>query len=149
MRQFLDKRTRFTIDVAGLALVAWLGSYVLSAAEKDPLNVVYTNSMEQYTATHGEVLAVTRNVCSTKDLAVSVHREFHNVETGKKFMLHSVQYVANKADGCYETEFSVQVPRTIPAGRYEYRPILIYAVNRYKTITKPAPKVEVTIEANN
>lgn len=113
--------------------------------EDDPLSIEHAGETEFYTLSDGEEFTFERSVCVTKDLLVAVHREFHNLDTGDKYMLSSISYAANAADGCYSVQFAADVPARIPSGRYEYRPILIYKVNDKLTITKPAPFVTLEI----
>jgi hypothetical protein len=112
----------------------------------DPLTVTYSGTPEQtFYLKQNDEFIFSRDVCVYQDLDVTVHREFHNIETGNKYMMNGVRYVAYADDGCYTTEFSANVPARVPVGSYEYRPILIYDVNRNLTIAKPAPVVRIEV----
>ena len=111
----------------------------------DPLQLSNTDQQEHYVKRAGEEFTFTRHACAAQDLTVSVHREFYDIDNGKKFMLPAISYGAYAKDGCFDVEFATLVPLRIPAGRYEYRPLLIYRVNELLQINKPAPGVFVDI----
>lgn len=143
MITLIEKQTKTTLVVALFFSTLWGYTWVQDSLERDPLSIEGQSEAVQVQA--GDLFNFNRDVCSTKDLNVSVHREFHNLESGKKYMLPSIRYVAYAKDGCYKTQFATPVPLQITPGIYEYRPILIYNVNSRKTVTKPAPFVSVEV----
>ena len=145
MIHIIDKRTKLTLFIAALFAAFYFVDYVFSLAEKDPLTVEQVGEDSQRFVKVGGLFVFDRKVCTTKDLKVTVHREYHHIESGKKFMLSGIRYVAYAKDSCYETQFTAVVPAGIPTGEYEYRPILIYDVNNRKTIAKAAPVVRINV----
>ena len=145
MNDLVEKRTKSLLYIAFAFVAFYFSTLLMQTYEKDPLSVKPSTEEERFVVAAGDSFVFSRQVCTEKDLAVTVHREFHNTETGNKFMLAGVRYVAYASDSCYETEFLTQTPLQLERGEYEYRPILIYNVNNIKTITKPAPKVFVTV----
>lgn len=143
--KILEKRTVLTLEAAALVVLLWAVSWVYDLMESDPLTVTAPGEMENFTVHAGDVFTFERNVCTTKDLVVTVHREFHNIDNGKKYMLKSIRYVAYAEDGCYATRFDTEVPKLLHTGAYEYRPILIYNTNASKTVAKPAPFVHLEV----
>lgn len=112
----------------------------------DPLTVTYHGEPDRTVFLNpGDSFTFRRDVCVEQDIDVTVHREFHSMTSGDKFMLSGIRYVAYAEDGCYTAEFSATVPDRMPVGPYEYRPILIYDVNNRLTIAKPAPFVRVEV----
>lgn len=136
--------THFLLMV--LAIVVTMPSLdQIKQLESDPLTIVHTSTAESYSLSKGSEFTFERSVCVAKDLLVTVHREFHNIETGDKYMLPSISYAASSQDGCFNVQFATTIPERIPYGIYEYRPILFYKVNEGLTITKPAPIVTVEV----
>ena len=132
-----------------LTILAVIVSFQLLSSidrlETDPLTIEAVEGVEKYTLTDGDEFTFKRKVCVTADLIVTVHREFHNVLSAEKYMLPSISYVGYAKDGCFKIEFASSIPHRIPAGVYEYRPILVYEVNDSLTISKPAPPVRLII----
>lgn len=146
--EVISGRTRHLLGVLYVVIAAAAFLVVVGGLQRmqpDPLTVTHPGGVDLFEGRAGEKFTFWRKVCTAQNVAVTVHREFHSLATGEKYMLKSVQYVAYTEDGCYSTQFETMIPARIPPGVYEYRPILIYAVNQSKTITKPAPPVRVVV----
>jgi hypothetical protein len=118
----------------------------ISSLESDPVHISSIGHLDKfYGLAGGDEFEFVRDVCITKDVTITVHREFQNLFTPEKYMLPSIDYVGLKEDGCNRVIFSGQVPTHLPPGMYEYRPVMIYRVNQSLKITKPAPPVQIEI----
>ena len=148
MIETISKRTKyililFYITLSFIAFIFAIG--IAQYYERDPLSIELHNGGKAKYVHAGEYFTFSRDICVGKDIAISVHREFHSLETGKKYMLYGISYIAYKKDGCYVAEFTTKAPENMPPGQYEYRPILIYWVNEKLEIIKPAPIVEIEV----
>ena len=129
---------------AALAALSALADYS-KMWEADPLAIAPRFETESLVLAPGEPFAFDRAVCVTKDLVVTVHREFYHIATGDRYMFESVSYGAKESDGCSNVEFTGNVPANVPPGSYEYRPLLIYRVNERLQVAKPAPIVQIEV----
>lgn len=148
MNQIISNRTKhilylFYVVLAFVAVLMFAG--VLQKFERDPLSVSALSPPDVVEIASGESFTFWREVCTSRDLLVHVHREFHHLSTGQKYMLTSAEYIAHAESGCYETQFAARLPSRVPPGLYEYRPILTYDVNPALTITKRAPFVRIEV----
>lgn len=141
-------RKQISASIALLFLVVLnlydVGNQLTLKLESDPLMVINQNIAETYTVPRGGSFIFERTVCTTKSLAVTVHREFDSTDSVKIYMLHSVGYVPSK--GCAQVQFETQVPSRVPPGNYLYKPTLSYRINKEIDITKPAPPVKIVVE---
>lgn len=145
MKDFLARHfTQLLVVLLALAIgYNFLGVYRLY--ENDPVSIVNLGSTENYTVAPGDEFTFWRRVCVYSDTVVTVHREFHNLDSGTKYILHGVSYVGYAEDGCSDVQYSSTVPERVPEGRYEYRPMLVYHVNSSLVISKLAPIVKLTV----
>ena len=145
MKDFISRHsTQLLIVLLGLT-IGYNSLRVYQSYENDPIEIMNLGLVEEYTLRTGEEFIFWRHVCVHSDTVAVVHREFHNLGTGKKYMLPSVSYVGYAKDGCFDVQYASQVPARVPAGEYEYRPILVYNVNSSLAISKPAPIVKLTV----
>lgn len=120
--------------VVGYEVVRGLQSYA-----DDPISIARLADRQPITVRTGGTFTFWRRICSTENVIADVHREFQSLETGDKYTLPVIQYVALAKNGCYNGRYQVPIPYKLPAGTYEYRPVIVYRVNSNLTIIKPAP----------
>ncbi len=137
----------FPVAYVAMASFVLLATYnrIANEFESDPLTIEASERTELFTLSSGEVFEFWREICVHKNMVITVHREFYNLDTADRYMMPSINYGAKEDDGCFDVRFLSDVPRNMDAGMYLYRPVLIYAVNENKTIAKPAPPVKVEI----
>lgn len=91
----------------------------------------------------GDIVGVRREVCSTKAMAVEFFPSLWS-ETGGQFSLgHGASYLERE---CAETVILFELPKQIPAGRYQYGNIVKYQSNligRDETAVYPPLELEV------
>lgn len=122
-----------------------LATRLINEFERDPLTIQSATPDANYTLKAGEQFEFWREVCVNKDMVITVHREFYNVDTADRYMMPSINYGAAKGDGCFSVRFLGYVPEDIQLGLYLYRPTLVYALNSDKTISKHAPPIKVEV----
>lgn len=76
--------------------------------------------------TPGEVVAVRREVCSTKPLAVEFFPSLRSASGALMALGHGASYLAAE---CRETVFMFILPEQVPAGRYQYGNLIKYQSN--------------------
>jgi hypothetical protein len=149
MIKILSRRALVLMYISAATLGLMLLSTTIEYRKKhepDPLTVIPPESQDVFTGlTASDLFTFQRKVCTTKDLIVRVHREFANDAGDLLYQLPSVAYGAYAENGCIDVIFTGVIPNEIPAGWYEYRPILIYDVNEVLQIAKPAPRVRVEV----
>jgi hypothetical protein len=137
--------TAFLVTIVAVLVAISINSSI-KLLKTDPLTIKSVNGVEVYDGLkHGDEFTFDRTVCIKSDLIVTVHKEFHKVDTGNKFMMPSISYGAYAEDGCMNIQFAAVIPDRIPLGWYEYRPILIYQAEDSRRIAKPAPPVRVEV----
>ena len=146
IKNFTDSHF-FTIAYVLIAVFVVMAGVkrIVNELENDPLTIEASERTELFTLSSGEVFEFWREICVHKNMVITVHREFYNLDTADRYMMPSINYGAKEDDGCFDVRFLSDVPRNMDAGMYLYRPVLIYAVNENKTIAKPAPPVKVEI----
>lgn len=87
-----------------------------------------------------------REICSNKDVVVSVYKSFISMEDGKEFrdpIRADYGFVASNE--CKSGQYKVEVPDIIPDGEYLYTPVA--SVNRSEALL-PLPSERVIVKRN-
>jgi hypothetical protein len=120
--------------------------------EPDPLQVDYIDNDAKWSKCNNREYSFTRYVRSEKDLIITVQERWHDLDgmmdyngiEGEYVYGNHVTYTLGAGFNKVMT-FNKEVPKDIPAGRYEYRPWATYKVNPIKTITRLLPIQNVVI----
>lgn len=112
-------------------------------SEKDPL-VLLELPMEYQTVPCGGEIIFKRNICSAKQITVSVEREIIDTTTGNSVKLNNETYTIGV--GCENSVYTVKTPSHLKDGDYIYKPTLSYNVNLMKKIMKEAPPEKFSID---